>query len=66
MIVFALSYILFCYILLLSVRNLLGFFFLMKDRERVNLDGRGGGKELGGVGENDNQDMLAILCKKRT
>lgn len=46
--VFALSYyILFCNILLLSLKNCS---FLMRDRERVDSDGRGGGKELGGDG----------------
>ena len=43
---FGLSFILFCHVLLLSLRNL---FFLSRGTEGVDPDGRGDREELGGV-----------------
>ena len=48
-------YILFCYVLLLSIRSL----FISNDSKKVNPDGREDGEELGGRdGEKCNQDTL--------
>lgn len=39
---------------------------LMRDRKGVDLDGRGGGKELGGVGEEETVIRIHCLRGKNT
>ena len=55
--VFVLSYILFCYVCLLSRRSL----FFSNKRNRLHIGRRGGGKELGEIG----RGTLIRICSMR-
>lgn len=65
MIIFALSHILFCYVVLLSLRSL---FFLTRGRKGVDLDARIGVEELRGVDRGDtihitsHENIIYVLC----